>query len=145
MALTSQITKQIKLPDGTADVTIRKLSHYQLMSAVDKSFEETAAKFRTLEGITLPEGSAEERERQKAEAQRPRNKYNRAKVLEYGITSWTYPTLDEETRNDLDEESALFIFDAVIALSIREDDEKKESASNSPPISDQGPDDGRTN
>jgi hypothetical protein len=146
MALTSKISDEFELPDGTARITIRKLSHHQLMMAVDESFKDTAAKMKSLEGITLPASSDEERARQRAEAQQPRNKYNRAKILEYGITAWTYDVaLTEDFRADLDEDSALYIFDRVIDLSIRTPDEKKESASISPPISDQEKDNGPSN
>lgn len=131
--LTSKHTDERSFPDGSGTVTIRKLSHYQLMMSEDATIDDALDKMRRVGDVKLPEADADTKARREAEAQKPENKYNRAKILEYGIVAWSYgEPLDEEHRRDLDEPSAAWLFDEILAFSIRAADEVKASANASP-------------
>lgn len=137
--LTSSLTKTIEIPNEPGQtITIRKLSHYQLMMAVDAMEDRSLSRFGKIADVAqrLPQ-SADERDRARAEAEKPENKYERATVLRAGITAWTYAEpVSETTIDDLDEETAAWAFGEIMALSVRSIDEKKASASVSPPSTD---------
>lgn len=137
--LTSKITDTIEIPHEPGNtVTIRKLSHHQLMMSVDATVDDALGQMKKLGDVKLPEPD-EETKRKRAEAvEDPRNKYHRHKILEYGITAWAGPNYEGDavtqgTRDDLDETTALFLFDAIIAFSVRKPDDVKTFANGSEP------------
>jgi len=149
MALTSQITKHLEIPDEPGQrVTIRKLSHHQLMMAHNAKISEAAEQMRLFQGLELPTPNedapddtpeqriekAEARRKAKAEAELPASKYQRTAVLKYGLIDWTYQAAIDTGVEELDEDTAAWLFDEIISFSIRSADEKKASANGSRPI-----------
>lgn len=137
MALTRHLTKQIEIPhEAGQSITIRKLSHHQLMMAVDAVGDRAATKFAKLGETAKHIPSPDDPAAAKVEAEKPVNKYDRLTVLRYGITAWSYgedPT--EETISDLDEATAAWAFDEIIAFSVRGADEMGKSETDSPSTS----------
>lgn len=137
MALTSKITKTLTHPDEPdVTITIRKLSHYQLMMATDDREDRTVDKFKRLgeSAAHLPDKATAE---QKAELEKPENKYHRLTVLQHGVTAWSYDDNPKASVEDLDENTASWLFDEIIAFSIRSKDEGKASANGSATSTDQ--------
>jgi len=135
--LTRNLTQTLDIPHEPGhQVTIRKLSHHHLTMAEDARLDRVLDRAGKLTGIPVPQQTAEEREAAKAEAEKPENRYDRVTVLRCGITSWTYSEpIDEEAVRDLDEQTAAWVFDAILAFSLRSADERKAFASDSPPTS----------
>jgi hypothetical protein len=128
--LTSKITKTLTVPDETGSITIRKLSHHQLMQAIDAKRDAALAMMRKLEGVTLPQTDGT------VDADAPENKYDRMTVLRHGVTAWSYDIPPEQGVEDLDEESAIWLFSEIIAFSVRSAADVKASANGSQPTSD---------
>lgn len=130
---TSRATKTIEIPgEPGVTVTIRKLSHHQLMMATDDNVDRVIDKFKKMgESVAhLPDRGDD------SEAQLPTNKYNHATVLRCGVTGWSYPDeCNEANILDQDEAWADFVFDEILALSLRSKDEGEASGSDSPPTS----------
>jgi hypothetical protein len=145
MALTSKITNTLAIPNEPGQtVTIRKLSHHQLMMALDSHEDVRIAKMtkfgesvKYLPDISNPDDKAKAEQ----EAAKPENRYDRLTVLRYGVVQWTYELPPEQNGEplgvaELDEETATWLFDEIIAFSVRSKDEGKASASGSPPATD---------
>jgi len=129
LAFTSAITTTLKIPhEPGVTVTIRKLSHHQLMMAADAKTDRVTDKAARL-GSTiahLPDPKPEDRARQEAD---PSNKYDRMVVLKAGVTGWSYAeACDEGHLSDLDEETASWLFGELIGFSVRGQSEGEESA-----------------
>lgn len=141
MAITSTITKTLKHPDeADVTITIRKLSHHQLMMAADARQDAVIEKFKRMgESVKfLPD-----RDEAGVIAEQPDNKYDRLTVLRCGITAWSYAPEVAAGVEELDEETAAWLFGEIIMFSIRSAEEGKASASASPhssaPDEDAGP------
>ena len=146
MAFASDATQDLNHPtEGGVRITIRKLAHYQLSAAQDARGDAAASKAKLL-GETikyLPESSVEDRARMESD---PANKYDRRTVLRYGVVGWSYARpCDDEAKDDLDEETAAWLFDKIIAFSVRSTAEVLASGAGSPHGRDQAPADGRGN
>lgn len=133
--ITTKVTRQIEHPhEAGVTFTIRKLSHHQLMMSEDERVNRAIDKAKRLgESMAhLPDrANADQQER----AELPENKYNRSTVLQYGVTAWSYEEpLNEATVLELDEETAAWLFDEVMAFSLRSREEGEASGSNSAPI-----------
>jgi len=138
--LTRDLTRTLDIPDEPGQqITVRKLSHYQLAMAEDARLDRVLAKAARIGSVAMPQQSAEEREQARLDAEKPENRYDRATVLRYGITAWTYAEpLTPEATEELDEASAAWAFAEIMAFSLRSDAERKASAGGSPPTSGQG-------
>ncbi len=139
MALTRHLIRTIEIPhEPGATITIRKLSHHQLMMAQDTMQDRALERFGRVADVAqkLPQ-TADDRDRARELAENPENKYDRRTVLRAGITAWTYAEPpDEATIDDLDEDTAEWAFQEIMAFSVRSAAEGKVSASASPPTSD---------
>lgn len=130
MALTSKITRTIEIPDEPGvRVTIRQLSHYQLMMAIDNRQDHVIDKAKRLgEAMRyIPEGG------DSSLAEESRNKYDHTAVLRAGVVGWSYDyELTDENLLEQDDAWSLCVFDAIIALSVRPAEERKNSDGVSP-------------
>ena len=128
--LTSKMTQVIQHPDEPGvSFTLRKLSYSQCEEAEEVKREKALGIMKSLQGIELPQSTPDSM----AEARNPANKYDRATVLKYGITAWSYDApCDEANKADLDESTASWLFSAIIVHSVRSAEEGEASASVSP-------------
>lgn len=148
--ITSRITQTLDIPNEPGQTaTVRKLSHHQLMIAEDTRTGAVIEKASKLSGVEFadpnkdaPNDTAEERERKrlareeaKREAEAPSNKYDRMTVLRYGVTAWTYPDGLPDGVEELDKPVAEWLFDEILAFSLRSAAEGKAFASGSLPSS----------
>jgi len=146
VALTSRITQKLTVPNESESITIRKLSHAQLSLASDAKRDNALAMMKALDGVALPEGDAAAKSVAVAEAEKPENKYDRTSVLCSGITAWSYGVeLNADNIADQDEDWAAWAFGEIIAFSVREAEEVKPSAGDSPLTTDQGEGVGQSN
>lgn len=134
--LTSRITKTIEHPDEPGvSFTLRKLSYAHIEEAEDVKREKALSVMKSLDGISLPESTAEQKAEQARLANEPDQKYDRTTVLRRGITAWTYDAeLSEQNIADLDESTAAWLFATIITHSLRSVDEGEASGSDSAPI-----------
>lgn len=132
--LTSRITQTIDHPDEPGvSFTLRKLSYAQVEAAADAKRDKLLSVMRSLDGVTLPESTSEQRAEQQRQADNPELKYDRATVLRHGITAWTYDAPCTPLNiADLDESTASWLFAAIIVHSVRSAEEGEASASASP-------------
>jgi len=132
--LTSRITQKIAHPsEPDVYATIRKLSHHQLMMAADARLDALGTKAAKFAGVTFPDSTPEEKAQQKLEAEKPENKYDHLTVLRCGVTEWSYDVPVESGIEDLDEETAEWLFAEIVAFSVRSVAEVKASANGSQP------------
>jgi hypothetical protein len=127
MALSSKLTKQLEHPDEPgATFTIRKLSHHMVMMATDAKRDAALDLMKRLDGVTLPTPALGDT------VQEPAQTYDRSVVLLHGITAWSYDEpLSATAIDDLDEETAAWLFAEIIAFSLKTPDEVKPSANGS--------------
>lgn len=106
---------------------IRKLSFGMFEEAADVKRDKLLAVMRSLEGITLPTSTPDA----EAQADDPAVKYDRATVIWRGLLEWTEdgPITDYE---QLDEDTASWLFGEIIAFSVRSNEEGEASGSVSP-------------
>lgn len=135
--LTSRITQTIDHPDEPGvSFTLRRLSYAQVEEAADAKRDKLLGVLKSLDGVTLPESTPEQKAANEQQANNPEQKYDRATVLRHGITAWTYDApCTPENIADLDESTASWLFAAIIVHSVRSADEGEASASASPAIS----------
>lgn len=124
--LTSKETTTLKHPHEDTQFAIRKLSFGMLEEAADAKRDKLLAVMRSLEGITLPTSTPDA----EAQADDPAVKYDRATVIWRGLVEWTYdaPLTDYE---QLDEDSAAWLFAEIIKFSMRSAAEGEASGSGS--------------
>lgn len=138
---TNKITTTLDVPnEAGATITIRRLSHHQLMMAIDRRQDAAIDKLNKIaDPSKLPKGDNEA-------AEEPRQRYDRMAILRAGVVDWSYAEdVTDEALEDQDEAWASWAFDEIIAFSIRSAEEKKDSDSDSPRILDLAAADGRTN
>ncbi len=127
--LTSQLTKTIEIPNEPGvTVTIRKLSHGQMQEARVARQAALAPMISALGDFKLPD-NIEELQEAIAETKTPARQYDRATVLRRGVTAWSYdyPKSDENVDGQ-DEAWAEFVFDEIMAFSLRSAEEGEASA-----------------
>ena len=123
---TKNVTKVVDMTDGetTGQVTIRKLSARSL----DKAREARQIAAAQLTAKMGPEMISAFRDASKDKGEKPvvsaednpdvrYQVYERAHILSAGVTSWTFEVDLKEGIEDLDEESAEFLFREIIDLS----------------------------
>jgi hypothetical protein len=113
--ITSNITKDIDIPDESTTMTIRMLSHGALKKARDTRLFELA---KMVGGITFP--TVPEGQREREVEQDPLAGYDVTTVLRKGIKSWSYDVpCNSANIDELDEVTAEFVAKAIIDLSRR--------------------------
>lgn len=132
MALVTNITKTVKIPNEDETAVLRKLSHVQLKLAAKARQSEGVGFMREL-GAELMKALREEdtstvkrlQDAQEADI----HNYDRDLLLRYGVVSWSYtvppvwasttPGIEELTDgvNLLDESTAKFLSEEVFAFS----------------------------
>lgn len=123
MALVTNITKTITIPDEDQSVVIKKLSHTQLKSAAKARQSEGVGFMREMGGELLKalkdEDNAKIERIQEAQEASLLN-YQRETLLRLGIISWTYEQplgKDNEATDDLDEPTAKFLAKEIFDFS----------------------------
>lgn len=138
--LTKDITTTVTHPTEQSAFTIRKLSHYQVGMARDRRIESLGRTMRALEGIKLPDAAPD------AEPPAQGSDLDRMTVLGAAVVAWPYGVaIDDDNIADLDEPTASWLFDEIIAFSFRPADVVKTSAVDSAPPTGQGGVDGQQN
>lgn len=137
--LTNKLTKTIPVPheDGVT-VTIRKLSFGALDEARVVKRNDAAGIMKAFQGVALPSMSelqaAVVAEADGEDAPDPGAPYDRATVIKHGLTAWS---LDDPVSafTELGDDTATWLFNEIIAFSIRSAEEGEAYGSNSTAIS----------
>ena len=130
--LTSRMTQTLDIPGEPGQtVTIRKLSFGAIDEAKDVFENRMLTKAKAVGGIEMPDLTAEQIAAAR-EASTPMSNLDRATVIKHGVIGWTYdaPCIDAN-KADLDESTAEWLFDQIVAHSLRSADEGEASASGS--------------
>ncbi len=123
MALVTNITTTVTVPEEDVTVVIKKLSHTQLKSAAKARQSEGVGFMREMGGELLKALKDEDNDKlnriQEAQEASILN-YQRETLLKLGIVSWTYEEplgKDNEATDDLDEPTAKFLAKAIFDFS----------------------------
>lgn len=120
MALVSNITKVVEIPNEDVTVVIRKLSHTQLKSAAKARQSEGVGFMREMGGELLKalkdaDTTAVKKIQEAQEADI--SNYDRDTLLKNGIVSWTYEAKLPNATDDLDEATAKFLAESIFEFS----------------------------
>lgn len=120
MALVSNITKTVNIPNEDHSAVICKLSHTQLKAAAKARQSEGVGFMREMGGELLKalRDADTDKIKQIQEAQEANiSNYDRDTLLKEGIVSWTYDAKLPKGTDDLDEATAKFLAEAIFEYS----------------------------
>lgn len=143
MALVTNITKTVEIPNEKESVVIRKLNHTQLKQAARARQSEGVGFMKEMGGELLKalrdSSSAEETsdklKKLQAVQEADVSNYDRDTLLKFGVVSWTYPippmSLSKEGvgngLDELDEPTAKFLAEEIFQYSRPETKEESKN------------------
>jgi len=120
MALVSNITKSVSIPNEDATAVIRKLSHTQLKAAAKARQSEGVGFMREMGAEmmkALRDADTETVKKIEDGQQANINNYDRDMLLKSGIASWSYDAQLPGATDDLDEPTAKFLAEQIFEFS----------------------------
>jgi len=120
MALVTNITKSVEIPNEKVSAIIRKLSHRQLKEAAKARQSEGVGFMREMGGEMLKalrDVDADKVKKLQDAQEANLDNYDRDSLLKFGIVSWTYDSKLPAGTDDLDEATAKFLAEAVFEFS----------------------------
>jgi len=130
MALVTNLTHLVEIPHEPGQtLTVRRLSWRELEEAKAARGRKAIASFKDL-GPELMEqlrrADRPEPEQSNGASQRSAEDYDRGVLLRAGIVEWSYDApVNEETVEQLDEETAAFAAEAILGLHERTEADRK--------------------
>jgi len=119
MAIVTGLTKKVDIPHEEGQwIIIRQLSWRQREKASDSKTDSVLARVKSM-GVDLMHElrGAEKRADVKAALADPAASYDRSLVLQFGIVDWSYGKFAPEIVDDLDEITAAWAVEQILAFS----------------------------